>query len=337
MQELSIDKVYDILLESKEPLSFKEILNKIGILDATLIDKNDLSQFFTNLGTDGRFCFTEEKKWDLKSRHPLPKYWSFDNDFYSESDEDYDDTEDLHFDDNCVGLDDSSDEEKHIFNKIIDECFENKLIKTNLGEVMEFGQYIDRETNHLPRNDNFYIDDVDQNIIDKEYDEDLDSTQYDDIKFDVRDYDYVDDDEIDIGDTMTLPKIKKLHEIGDESLTAKTPHRLRKQLLASYYTKIVGVTFENRQQLIKYAHDSGLLDVGKKLLIRHNKQNPHDPNCIEICLPMGVCLGYIAKEKASEIVADLQNGFEYVVKSNGVTGLNNSYSLGLNIHVEVYK
>lgn len=68
-----IDYAFDVLNQSKQPLTFKELFNKVLEISGIVIDEKDLtakiSSFYTQLSTDGRFTHLEDKTWDLISRY----------------------------------------------------------------------------------------------------------------------------------------------------------------------------------------------------------------------------------------------------------------------------
>ncbi len=68
-----VDYAYDVLKESKQPLTFKEIFERACALGDIKISQSELtsriSSFYTQLSTDGRFTLLEDKKWDLVARY----------------------------------------------------------------------------------------------------------------------------------------------------------------------------------------------------------------------------------------------------------------------------
>lgn len=91
-----IDYAFDVLSSSKQPLTFKEIFDRVISTSGMKIEESDLtnkiSSFYTQLSTDGRFTLLEDKKWDLISRYAYDKVHSKD-DFDDEDDEDSDEEE----------------------------------------------------------------------------------------------------------------------------------------------------------------------------------------------------------------------------------------------------
>ncbi|MGI6607770.1 MAG: DNA-directed RNA polymerase subunit delta [Erysipelotrichaceae bacterium] len=66
----AIDMAYNLLLNAKEGMSFKELWTSISNelnFDEKIASRKK-SQFYTNLTLDGRFVMLENNVWNLKSR-----------------------------------------------------------------------------------------------------------------------------------------------------------------------------------------------------------------------------------------------------------------------------
>ena len=109
MQEKSfVEFAYEVMSQSKEPLTFKDLFDKTLEASGLELGQNELktkmSKLYTSLSVDSRFTLIDGK-WDLSSRHT-----------YSQLHEGYED-----FDDE----EDETDEE------------EEKLLREELGEEVE--------------------------------------------------------------------------------------------------------------------------------------------------------------------------------------------------------
>jgi hypothetical protein len=95
-----------------------------------------------------------------------------------------------------------------------------------------------------------------------------------------------------------------------------------------FYTKVVGVTFENRQDFIK------LLSTGQKLQLIREPDNSYDSNAIAVYSEVQK-LGYISRNIAKQLATDIDCGFRTDVQVEKIT--NHDFSLfGVNIRVALY-
>ncbi len=81
-----------------------------------------------------------------------------------------------------------------------------------------------------------------------------------------------------------------------------------------YYTKVVGVTKGNRQQVIRRC---GPLE---SLLFDSEEDNPVDPNAIKVIRQNHEQLGYIQAEMAKEIGQQAKTGYMFAVYLVAITG-----------------
>jgi single-stranded-DNA-specific exonuclease len=95
---------------------------------------------------------------------------------------------------------------------------------------------------------------------------------------------------------------------------------------STFFTKIVGVTFEGRQNIV-----AGLRGDEPVELVRR-PDNEHDPNAIEVRFGM-LQLGYLRREIARRLAPRIDAGDSYVANVSGVTGGRNGRSTGVNLHV----
>lgn len=94
-----------------------------------------------------------------------------------------------------------------------------------------------------------------------------------------------------------------------------------------FYTKVVGVTFENRQEVV-----AGLRE-GEKLTLIREPANPHDANAVRVENGSGVQLGYLNARLAKHFAQLLDRGEQYVTYVSQVTGgIDRNY--GVNIVIQ---
>lgn len=96
--------------------------------------------------------------------------------------------------------------------------------------------------------------------------------------------------------------------------------------LYSFHTKVVGVTFNDRQRFIPG------LRAGEELQLRRERWNQYDSNAIAVFDGRGNQLGYISKELASDLAPKMDAGILYRISVASVTG-GNGYSYGVNVSV----
>lgn len=95
-------------------------------------------------------------------------------------------------------------------------------------------------------------------------------------------------------------------------------------------TKLVGVSFSDRQELIKE-----YVANGQRLFFKHNYQNQFDPNAIEIYVDAqgSKMIGHVNKKMAAHIVARKNEGFDHIFFCERVTGETKGGNLGVNIRI----
>ena len=91
-------------------------------------------------------------------------------------------------------------------------------------------------------------------------------------------------------------------------------------------TKVVGVTFSNRQEIIKSLY------TGDQLYLVPEPVNPHDRNAIMVCTKKGYQLGYIDKDLTHQIHSILPyNNVAYVKRIIGKEALGQSLGVVIRI------
>jgi hypothetical protein len=99
------------------------------------------------------------------------------------------------------------------------------------------------------------------------------------------------------------------------------------------YSKVVGVSFENRQQIIKRLSLYPISDI--YLRLEREANNPYDPNAILVIAKVKykgeAPIGYISKELALILAPLIDSGHITLTVLECITGLNRSgCSLGVN-------
>lgn len=102
----------------------------------------------------------------------------------------------------------------------------------------------------------------------------------------------------------------------------------------NYHSKIVGTTFENRQDIL--AH----LEGNESLRVRREPENQHDQRAVAVDVSIKgkwYPVGYIAKDKNKDIAEALDAGREVEIKISEVTGGDKGKNLGMNICLKYEK
>lgn len=96
----------------------------------------------------------------------------------------------------------------------------------------------------------------------------------------------------------------------------------------SFNTKLVGVTFEGRQEVI-----AGL-DNGEPLELTREPLNPADHNAIAVNAPrLGEKVGHLNRDLAAVLAPALDDGVEYEIECTEVTGGDAGQSRGVNVRL----
>nr|DAU24607.1 MAG TPA: ATP dependent helicase [Caudoviricetes sp.] len=102
----------------------------------------------------------------------------------------------------------------------------------------------------------------------------------------------------------------------------------------NYHSKIVGTTFENRQDIL--AH----LEGNEGLRVRREPENQYDPRAVAVDVDIKgkwYPVGYIAKDKNKDIAEALDAGREVEIKISEITGGDKGKNLGMNICLKYEK
>lgn len=115
------------------------------------------------------------------------------------------------------------------------------------------------------------------------------------------------------------------HSNSDGEIQTKISQQNISQEGYEFYTKVVGVTYDNRQQYIKQCYKGQQLD-----LIR-DKFNPYDKNAIAIYAGDNQ-LGFLSKDLAQKLAPKMDSGTIYECSAECVTGGTQNF-YGLNIKI----
>ena len=102
----------------------------------------------------------------------------------------------------------------------------------------------------------------------------------------------------------------------------------------NYHSKIVGTTFDNRQDIL--AH----LEGNEDLRVRREPQNQYDPRAVAVDVDIKgkwYPVGYIAKDKNKDIAEALDAGRDVEIKIGGITGGDKGKNFGMNLCLKYEK
>ena len=114
--------------------------------------------------------------------------------------------------------------------------------------------------------------------------------------------------------------LQRLIESNTNRTPASTaPVRQPKDRIWHIHTKLAGVSHENpdgtpRQAIIAKLHPRELL------VLRHDPDNPYDPNAMMVCRKSNEQIGYLNRELAAEVARRLREGCRYAVFVSSLTG-----------------
>ena len=97
---------------------------------------------------------------------------------------------------------------------------------------------------------------------------------------------------------------------------------------ASFHTKVVGVTFDGRQDVLASLH------AGAELTLEREPANAHDPNAIAVRTSDGTQVGYLKRIIAAALAPEMDRGAAYAAVVSDVTGgAERGTSHGVNVLV----
>lgn len=123
-----------------------------------------------------------------------------------------------------------------------------------------------------------------------------------------------------------------MYHFEKNKLNAKSA---REVATMDFFTKIVGVTYDNRQQLIASLKRNGRLSEGTDLYLIREPQNQYDRNAIAVKTYGGDQLGYLAKDVAKQLAYEMDSGIRYSAIVSAITGGDSGLAYGINIRVFV--
>jgi hypothetical protein len=85
------------------------------------------------------------------------------------------------------------------------------------------------------------------------------------------------------------------------------------------FTKVAGVSHRNNDGTSRQAIIARC-QVGERLLLEHDPDNPYDVNAIRVLRQSGEQLGYLSRELAGEVVSRARKGIRYVAFIKDLTG-----------------
>lgn len=94
-----------------------------------------------------------------------------------------------------------------------------------------------------------------------------------------------------------------------------------------FYTKVAGVTFDNRQRLIRR------MSVGERVTLERDPYNPYDRNAIKVINSNGDHIGFISKDLAATMAMNMDSGTMFSATVSSITGMNPGENMGVNLHI----
>lgn len=138
--------------------------------------------------------------------------------------------------------------------------------------------------------------------------------------------------QIQMKDIKIHQRVRDEDSVKLDALYANAQETLRSSSLGEtdyFYTKIVGVSFEGRQELLKK------LTTGQEVFLQRQPDNPHDKNAVAVIDDKGVQLGFLKARLAKDLARFLDKGVEYTATITSVTGLDEGENhIGVNLIVE---
>lgn len=95
----------------------------------------------------------------------------------------------------------------------------------------------------------------------------------------------------------------------------------------AFNTKVVGVTFEGRQERLQ------MVRPGDRLRLVRDPRNPRDPHAIQVCALDGGQLGFLRASLAARLTPAIDAGARYSATASALTG-GGDRAWGLNIYVQ---
>lgn len=119
--------------------------------------------------------------------------------------------------------------------------------------------------------------------------------------------------------------VEELFERADEYLAREEYSGIVDE--PTFNTKLVGVTFEGRQE-----HIAALVPA-TPLRLERRPDNPYDANAIAVLAPDGTQVGFLNRRLAAVLAPAVDKGVEYDIELTEVTGGEDGKSLGVNVRL----
>ncbi|MDR7417556.1 MAG: single-stranded-DNA-specific exonuclease RecJ [Armatimonadota bacterium] len=122
----------------------------------------------------------------------------------------------------------------------------------------------------------------------------------------------------------TADLVARLFDRADDYLDVD---HARPEDVPAFHTKVVGVTFEGRQDLVRS------IKAGQRLRLVRDPSNPRDPYAIKVVTPDGGQLGFLRAALAARLAPTIDAGARYEATATALTG-GGDRAWGLNIYLE---
>ena len=103
--------------------------------------------------------------------------------------------------------------------------------------------------------------------------------------------------------------------------------------MRSFFTKIVGVSFENTNGVSRQELITELEAVPCSLGLRRHYDNPHDENAIAVIDPKGRQLGFLSRYIAQQMAPIIDSGLSVQAHAIQVTG---GWPLNYGVNIQVH-
>ncbi len=123
--------------------------------------------------------------------------------------------------------------------------------------------------------------------------------------------------------SSTAQLLERLFERADDYLDLG---RREVEEADAFHTKVVGVTFEGRQETLAWVR------AGEALQLVREPRNPRDPHAIKVCLGDGRQIGFLRAALAARLAPAMDAGARYTAAATALTG-GGDRAWGLNIQV----
>ena len=95
--------------------------------------------------------------------------------------------------------------------------------------------------------------------------------------------------------------------------------------MVQFHTKVVGVTFDDRQTYIKK------MKIGDKITLKRDKENQYDPNAIMVINYQGNHIGFISKDLSKQMAPNMDKGINYIASVSNISEEGDQKVIGVNL------